>query len=314
MVEDQISHLFAPIIESVSDLVVITTADMDGRNGPVIVYANPAFYRKTGYAEAEVIGKSPRILEGAGTDAATKATIRAALERRKSVRAQLLNYTKMGAEYWVDLQILPLRDAAGEVTHFASIERDITEQKSLEARLTEYATVDELTGAFNRRYLFEAGAAECVRGSRHQRSFSLLMLDLDDFKDVNDTLGHSTGDEILRCFVRTCRAQLRASDTLGRIGGEEFAIVAPETPIEGGRQVAERIRADCEAARLLVDGQPVRITVSIGVAEFEGSEDDFAAVMKRGDRALYRAKRSGRNRVEVEGTRTSTDEASSSAA
>lgn len=173
---------------------------------------------------------------------------------------------------------------------------DLTEQKRVEVQLRELATIDPLTGAFNRRHFFELAEAEVARGARYRRPFSVAMLDLDHFKAVNDRFGHHVGDEALQQVVAAVRGQLRRQDILGRYGGEEFAFVFPETPLAGAAEVLERARAAVEGLSLVSAGERVPLTVSIGVVGWrEGERLD--ETLGRADDALYEAKGAGRNRV-----------------
>ncbi|MBW2737072.1 MAG: GGDEF domain-containing protein [Deltaproteobacteria bacterium] len=154
------------------------------------------------------------------------------------------------------------------------------------------ATTDPLTGAANRRELFTALEGEVRRAQRHQRPLSLLMIDLDFFKRVNDAHGHDVGDKVLVTFVSICEREVRNADCVGRLGGEEFAIILPETEREAAVYVAERLRRVVARDPAL----PVPITISTGVAEF-GQGESVASFCKRADDALYCAKGSGRDRV-----------------
>jgi diguanylate cyclase (GGDEF)-like protein len=157
---------------------------------------------------------------------------------------------------------------------------------------------DELTGLYTRRHLMEVLERERRRSERADKRFCVLMLDLDRFKNINDTHGHGAGDEALRCFSRTLAPVLRPEDILGRFGGEEFLVVSGDTALEGGQALAERIRQAVET--MAVPGLPARfrMTVSIGVAQFENGETT-ESLLGRADLALYAAKQGGRNRVEV---------------
>ena len=161
------------------------------------------------------------------------------------------------------------------------------------------ATQDAATGLFNRRYLMETGQHELARTQRYGSPMALLMLDIDHFKHVNDTWGHHVGDRVLHGVAQVMKAAVRDQDTVGRLGGEEFAVVVPETDRAGVLAIAERMRAAVEATPLAldVDVTPVRVTVIIGVTEAYAGNDTFEEAMVRADRALYRAKESGRNRV-----------------
>ncbi len=168
-----------------------------------------------------------------------------------------------------------------------------------EQQLRRSASVDELTGVWNRRTLLERLQQESHRARRHCKPLCVLMLDLDNFKQVNDTFGHRLGDAVLENVGRAIRATLRAGDFVGRYGGEEFCIVLTDTPLLGARIVAERIRAlvAMQAVRG-PDGSAVQVACSIGVAEADTGRD-VAEAIEMADRALYRAKAAGRNRVEL---------------
>lgn len=176
--------------------------------------------------------------------------------------------------------------------------RDITDRKRLEGELERNAHVDVLTGLNNRRHFFELAEQELARTRRHQQPLTVLMLDVDHFKQVNDTFGHHVGDLVLKRLSAVCASTLREIDVPGRIGGEEFAILLPETTREQGLDAAERLcAAMADATVPLEDGTPVHFTVSIGVATVETGDAEMDDVLKRADAALYAAKDQGRNRV-----------------
>jgi diguanylate cyclase len=172
-----------------------------------------------------------------------------------------------------------------------------TQLREFNLRLELMARTDPLTGINNRGYFIELMIIELKRSRRHEHAFSMLMLDLDHFKSVNDTHGHAAGDDALRSLPRVIQASgLRTSDFFGRIGGEEFAIGLPETTIHGAAEVAERIRMNLEKTVLIHHGIELYLTASIGVSEFRiGDTED--TLMQRADQAMYRAKESGRNKV-----------------
>jgi diguanylate cyclase (GGDEF)-like protein/PAS domain S-box-containing protein len=175
--------------------------------------------------------------------------------------------------------------------------RDITERKATEARLRELATTDSLTGLANRRRFMELAQREFTRSRRYQGPLTMLMMDIDHFKRVNDTHGHDVGDEVLRALAATSIKALREADILGRLGGEEFGVLLPETEATAAMEVAERLRRAVEAAAMATGGGELRITVSIGAASLSGDTTSVEALLKRADVALYEAKQSGRNRV-----------------
>jgi diguanylate cyclase (GGDEF)-like protein len=164
-------------------------------------------------------------------------------------------------------------------------------------RLVAIASTDPLTGALNRRSFTDRALAELARARRYERPVSLLMIDADRFKAVNDTYGHAGGDAVLRALAGHLTATLRPSDVFGRFGGEEFAVLLPETGLVSAEIVAERICAELAALPVQSNGQEIRFTVSIGIAEFEPEATDIKATLDRADAALYQAKARGRNRV-----------------
>lgn len=164
-------------------------------------------------------------------------------------------------------------------------------------KLERLATVDPLTGVWNRRHFLELAAVELGRARRHNRHFSVFLLDLDHFKAVNDGHGHAAGDEVLRATVARTQASLRTSDQIARFGGEEFVVLLPETDAEGARIVAERVRAAIAATPVMVEGAAIRITASLGVASWTADEPSVEQTLRRADSALYEAKQAGRDQV-----------------
>jgi two-component system, cell cycle response regulator len=163
----------------------------------------------------------------------------------------------------------------------------------------ELAVTDSLTGLHNRRYLDAHLSALFEDAVTRGRQISVLLLDIDRFKSINDTYGHDAGDEVLREFALRLRAHTRGIDVVARFGGEEVVVLVPDTPLEGARVVAERIREQIETVPFPIQGgkATVRVTVSIGVAARQTGDERGADVLKRADLAVYRAKKEGRNRV-----------------
>jgi diguanylate cyclase (GGDEF)-like protein len=177
------------------------------------------------------------------------------------------------------------------------VDRAWRRQRRVAALLERQAHTDELTGLANRLRFFEMAEAELARARRYDAALSVLMLDIDHFKEVNDVHGHRAGDRVLQQLARTCLEVLRNVDVVGRVGGEEFAILLPETALEGAVEVAERLREAVACAEVTrAEGVPLRITVSIGVAVLAGAAN-LDTLMSRSDAALYDAKHQGRNRV-----------------
>jgi len=169
----------------------------------------------------------------------------------------------------------------------------------LEQDLQRMATVDSLSGAWNRRHFSDLCTSEIERAGRYKHPLAFLLLDVDHFKSINDTLSHTAGDEAIRALGQTCRETLRISDSLGRIGGEEFAVLLPETDLGDAQRLAERLRAAMEGLELRApNGESFGFSISLGVAK-ASEADSFELLFHRADAALYEAKESGRNRVVV---------------
>jgi diguanylate cyclase (GGDEF)-like protein len=200
--------------------------------------------------------------------------------------------------------LLPVRDAAGKPEAVVVILLDATDtaiaQGMLQdamAKLADSSSRDGLTGVHNRRYLENHLASEYDRARRYGTHFSVAMFDLDHFKHVNDTYGHLGGDAVLVDVSRRVVELLRSSDMCGRYGGEEFAVVLPETNLEGARQFGERLRTFIAQVPVDFDGQEIPVTCSIGVTQFDPGMGSYHMLIHQADLALYASKTGGRNRV-----------------
>ncbi len=212
----------------------------------------------------------------------------------KRVDTQALH--RNGHEFPVELAIT----MSGSGPEFSAFIRDITERKRAEAELQEMATTDFLTGLANRRHFIARMSEELARLQRFDGPCAtVLMLDLDHFKHINDSYGHSTGDAMLKHIATLLRDELRKIDSVGRVGGEEFAIILPGTRPDEAKVFAERLRQKVATTPLALAGQAISVTVSIGIAAMEAADASPDAALTRADKALYRAKGNGRNRVEI---------------
>ena len=174
---------------------------------------------------------------------------------------------------------------------------DITERKAFERRLIEMATRDELTGLVNRREFFTLGEHEEQRAKREGHVVSVMMVDADYFKKINDTYGHSIGDDVLRNLADNCRKIFRKTDIVGRYGGEEFSIILPGAKPDMAMIIAERLRSAIEQSKVPSEQGDVAYTISLGIASAIGKDVVVADLLDRADRALYTAKAQGRNRA-----------------
>jgi diguanylate cyclase (GGDEF)-like protein len=212
-----------------------------------------------------------------------------------SERLEIKN-DSFGVNQYFDVFFAHMLDVSGKFSGMLIILDDITRRKQLEFQLNHLATTDALTGANNRHRFLERADEEVARSERYARPVSLLMLDIDHFKNINDSFGHAIGDDVLRALSAECRRLFRQTDVFGRVGGEEFAAILPETTLEAAVKLAERLRQTL--AQLKVDGPDgsISFTVSIGIVERKVGQN-ISDVMYYADKALYDAKNSGRNRV-----------------
>jgi diguanylate cyclase (GGDEF)-like protein len=181
--------------------------------------------------------------------------------------------------------------------------RDISTRKDVERNLEALAGRDHLTGVANRRHFFELSESEVARARRYGTALSLIMLDLDHFKRINDRFGHAAGDRVLTRFCEGVASLLRETDLLARLGGEEFIVLLPGTSLEGAAQLAERLRCHTQAQVMEEASTPIRYTVSAGIATLALDDSSIETVMRRADEALYAAKSAGRNCTRCETTR-----------
>lgn len=210
---------------------------------------------------------------------------------------QIFGRRKSGEEFVASAAIFDL--SRGDQKFFATVMRDVSQSRKTEEELLRLAATDPLTGSFNRREFTAIAEREALRANRYHHALSVLMLDLDHFKRLNDTYGHSAGDKALQRFTMICTNALRNVDIFGRWGGEEFVALLPETDIQGATVIAERLRKLTADNLLTFNDHKINFTVSIGIAEFKDGETDIDAALGRADSAVYDAKKAGRNRISV---------------
>jgi diguanylate cyclase (GGDEF)-like protein/PAS domain S-box-containing protein len=285
---------FKAVVQYAHDAII--TID-DSEN---IVLFNEAASRIFGYSNEEIIGSSlakliPERFRKKHPDYIIGFTNAQEASRLMHSRAPTLALRKDGSEFTAAITISKTRVAHG--TEMTAIVRDISDETSLIEELIIASRQDALTGLYNRRWFGELLNAEISRCRRFDRSFSLLMLDIDDFKKINDTYGHIVGDRALQAFAQRLTGMLREMDVACRWGGEEFVALLPETSIEGALVVAEKIRSETEMARLKHEGVELGFTVSIGIAHFPSGDGSSDSVIDTVDQRLYSAKKAGKNRV-----------------
>lgn len=294
------------VLENTEEIILMT--DSTGR----INWANNAFESLFGYSLEEARGHKPGdLLQGPETDPRTVAYMRDCLAHQQGFSCEVLNYTKDGACCWLRISCQPEFDNEGRLRGFNSIQTDITQSKQtrleleaeinarrrLEEELRYLATHDELSNLPNRRHFLEQAEKEVERTKRHGRPLSLLMIDMDHFKRINDQYGHSIGDEVIQVFAERCQGMLRKPDTVARIGGEEFAVLLPETDNDAGHRMAERLRSLINQDPFETRAGPIHLTLSIGISTFHAESPSVEAMIQEADKHLYEAKDNGRDQV-----------------
>ncbi len=305
-------RLLESVVINANDAVLITEAEPVDLPGPRIVFANRAFTRTTGYELREILGMTPRILQGPETGDSARVRIRAALRAWEPIEVELLNYHKDQTPFWVELSIVPVADESGYFTHWVSVQRDVTERKAAEelatrARVSEAANAaleyrafhDELTGLRNRAYLTDLVQSRLDRlhdGDGHR--FAVLFFDLDRFKVVNDGLGHRVGDLMLIEFARKIESCIRPKDTLARMGGDEFLCLIEAEDMQDVVTITERILVSLRTPIRLANRE-IFASTSIGIAHVDERYESGADVIRDADTAMYRAKNNGGMRFEL---------------
>lgn len=294
--------LTSTAVTRLNDIVLITTARPLDEPGPQIIFVNDAFVRHTGYTREEVIGKSPRFLQGPETSRVELDRIRDALRQYQPVRAELVNYTKSGTPFWVELDIVPVADNQGRITHWVAVERDITGRKRAEDDIYRLAYFDVLTQLPNRRLLMDRMTQLLASARRSGVPGAVLFIDLDNFKNVNDARGHAVGDILLQRVAQRLSKLMREEDTVARLGGDEFVILIARLPREsdGGARaamaIAEKVREALEQP-FDIQGQPYNSGGSIGLSLLPTEGQTADVLLRESDTAMYRAKAAGRNRI-----------------
>lgn len=287
-------ELFRAIVENVGDLVAVL--DTDGRR----IYNSPSYGPL--FREEDIQRGSNSFLEVHPEDRERiKEIFRRTVATGIGERAEFRFVLKDGSIRHMESDGRAIRGADGAVSKVVVVSRDITELKRLEADLREMAATDILTGLPNRRYFVARLEQELARVHRAEgHRASVLMLDADHFKLVNDTFGHATGDKVLQHLAVLMRNALRKIDTVGRVGGEEFAVILPGAELPAAGVFAERLRKMVARTPMVQEGKVIPLTVSIGVTGMNAGDTSADDALIRADQALYRAKEGGRNKVSVD--------------
>lgn len=261
----------------------------------VIEYVNPRFLQVTGYTEAEVLGKTPALLQSGFTSPLVYRDLWQTITRGEDWRGEMLNRRKSGDLFWEHMSISALRDDEGQISHYIAVREDISLRKDYEKRILFQAHYDELTKLPNRILIMDRLNQALARADRNQEYVGVVFLDLDGFKKINDTLGHTYGDDLLRLAAKRLLACLRASDTVGRLGGDEFLVILSDLhKPEHTRIVTDKILKAFETPFSIL-AHDITTTASLGVTLYPADGRDPAILLRNADAAMYRAKESGRN-------------------
>jgi diguanylate cyclase (GGDEF)-like protein/PAS domain S-box-containing protein len=264
-----------------------------------IEYVNPAFERMTGYRTAEATGRNYNFLWGDDVDQAGMEEIRCSVHKQREGHATLRNYRKDGALFWSDIYLAPVRNEDGAVTHFVVAMYDVTSTKRYEAELEFQAKRDILTGLANRHLLRDRLQQAIAHADRQQQLVWVVLLDLDRFKFVNDTLGHKAGDQLLHQLAARLLSAAHEADTVARLGADEFVLILTKRDDEMPLAHAVQGVMETVSRPLVIEGHEFFLTCSTGVSAYPADGSDADVLIKHAEIAMYRAKEMGRNNFQV---------------
>jgi diguanylate cyclase (GGDEF)-like protein/PAS domain S-box-containing protein len=283
--------------------VSVMITDLDGN----IEYVNPQLCKITGYRSDELIGQNPRILKSGHTPPIQFKNMWNAITSGQSWSGELYNKKKNGDLFWENVTISPIKNKEGISTHYLAIKEDISLRKDYEERLLYQASYDKLTDLPNRTLAYDRIQQAIVSAIRTERHIALLYMDFDNFKNINDTLGHSAGDEFLKFMAGRLKACVRDFDTVARLGGDEFLIMLvdlneneknradfEQIVIQKTKDILKHVSSPC-----VIQDMEFSVTASVGIAIFPQDGDDPHMLLRNADTAMYRSKRKGRNSYEI---------------
>jgi diguanylate cyclase (GGDEF)-like protein/PAS domain S-box-containing protein len=287
-------QLHGRALEASVNAIVITGHAADGE---LIEYANPAFARLFGHAPATVLGRQLEPLLGLQTHDEQQQSLKAAMQSQQEITLLLRTRHCDGKQLWTQLHVAPVRTADGAIGHHVCVLTDMTAVMEYQAQLEHQANHDALTGLPNRALITDRMAQAVTFSQRFKHSLWLVFIDLDNFKLINDHLGHQAGDQLLCAIANRLRACVHEGDTVARLGGDEFLLLLP---IANQRPMASLLQLvqEAVAAPVMLDRQEVTVTCSIGVSVYPADGADPEQLLKHADIAMYRAKESGRNQVQ----------------
>lgn len=287
-------------VARLNDIVAIAEAGTGPQPEPRIVFVNDAFTQHTGYSRSEVLGQTPEMLIDLDPTLSKLQDLVIGLQTKRQARTELMIRRKNGAWFWVELEVVSVQASAEEVTHWVAVGRDITQRKNAEDMIRHLAFYDALTDLPNRQLLLDSLQRALAESARSGQHGALLFIDLDNFKILNDTLGHHIGDQLLQKVAQRLTQSVRKSDTVARLGGDEFVVMVDDLSTDAeaaafkARVLAEKVLNTLREPFQLTGHQHFA-TPSIGVTSFCGNESDVGELLKQADLAMYQAKTLGRN-------------------
>jgi len=312
--DNNLFHQRARAFDYLYDAVVVT--DLQG----IVTDWNTGAEKLYGYTRNEIIGKPVSILHAPEDVERITAEVFAAIEHQGYWTGEIKKVAKDQSIGWIESSVIPIFDEQNQPIGALGINRDITQRREiqqellvanenlqsqlqeieiLQEKLREQATLDPLTGLYNRRYLIDMMQREIARAKREDIPISVAIMDLDHFKDINDTFGHKGGDAVLEAMAELFLSHVRASDIVCRYGGEEFIFLMPGASIDTAAERMEELRKLIEEKAIIHNDKAIPVTVSIGVASYPIHGDNDESLLLEADNMLYNSKRNGRNQVSV---------------
>ncbi len=289
MSESRFQELSAAVEQNPCSIII---TDLEGN----IQYVNEKFCRMTGFTPEEAIGQNPRMFKSGETPTEEYEDLWGTITTGKTWRGELHNKKKNGNLYWGHSSISSIKNVHGIITNYIAVTDDISMRKWLETKLVNLADRDPLTNLFNRRRFQEELKSCLAQSQRYKLNGALLFIDLDNFKYVNDPLGHRTGDTLLKVVSELLKKRLRTTDTLARLGGDEFAIILHRTDQVQALTISKEIVDLIRRFAMVKEGETLGVTASIGIALFPDHGFDSEILLTYADLAMYQAKEEGRNR------------------
>ncbi len=292
-VEEQLRSLSVAVEQSPVSVVI---TDLDG----IIQYVNPKFEQVTGYTASEAVGQNPSVLKSGKTDQSVFDGLWRTLHEKKPWKGEFINRRKNGELFFEEAYISPVTDSNGAVSRYVAVKLDISERKQIEEQIQYMARYDNLTDLPNRTLFADRVERAVLAAQRNRCKLAIFFIDLDKFKPINDELGHAAGDWLLQAVAQRMKESVRESDTVARIGGDEFAVLLPAIATrQDACNVAEKIRCALNMPFITTNGISLAISCSIGVALYPEHGDKERDLLRAADEAMYRAKQGGRNAVEL---------------